>query len=106
MREVFGAWEELPATWREIFTANGAALLAELRGGERTDTNALAGLRVPALVVTAEDSPPPLRNASEALGHAIPQAHAVRVGGGHAIDPAGDHVLGFVREVIRGTARN
>ena len=106
LREIFGAWEELPDIWREIFTANGAALLAELRGGERTDTSALEGLRVPTLVVTAEDSPPPIRNASEALGQAIPQAHAVRVAGGHAIDPAGDDVLGFVREVIRGTGRN
>ena len=106
MREIFGAWEELPDTWREIFTANGAALLAELRGGERTDTNALQGLRVPTLVVTAEDSPPTVRDASEALGRAIPQAHAVRVSGGHAIDPAGDEVLDFVRQVIGATGRN
>ncbi len=106
MREVFGAWEELPGEWREIFTTNGPAILAELRGGERTNTTALDALRVPTIVVTAEDSPPAIRDASEALGRAIPHAHAVRVTGGHAIDPAGDDVVGFVREVIGATGRN
>ena len=106
MREVLGVWEELPEPWREIFTANGPALLAELRGGEHTETGALGTLRVPMLVVTADESAPPIRAASEALGRAIPQAHAVQVGGGHAIDPAGDDVMRFIREVIGATGRN
>lgn len=106
MREVFGAWEELPDSWREIFTTNGAALLAELRGGEITDTGALDTLRAPTLVVTAEESPPAVRRASEALGRAIPHARAVQVGGGHAIDPAGDDVIAFVREVSAAAGRN
>jgi esterase len=32
LREVFGAWEELPAAYRDVFTANAPALLAEIRG--------------------------------------------------------------------------
>jgi pimeloyl-ACP methyl ester carboxylesterase len=96
MREVFGAWEELPDAWREIFTTNGPALLAELRGGEATDLESLATLHVPALVVTAEASPEPIRAASEALGRAFPGAHVISVAGDHAIDPAGSEVLSFV----------
>jgi pimeloyl-ACP methyl ester carboxylesterase len=101
LREVFGAWEELPQVWRDVFTRNGPALLAELRGEERTDNSSLAQLRVPALVVTADASPDPIRHASEELGNALPQARSVRVGGDHAIDPAGPDVLAFVSEIVR-----
>ena len=34
LRAVFGVWEELPEALREVFTANGPALLAEIRGEE------------------------------------------------------------------------
>ncbi len=40
LREVLGAWEELPAAYREVFTANSPALLAEIRGEERLTDNA------------------------------------------------------------------
>jgi pimeloyl-ACP methyl ester carboxylesterase len=100
LREVFGAWEELPDAWRDVFTRNGPALLAELRGGETTDTARLDELSVPALVVTADDSPDPIRLGSEALARALTQARHVRVGGGHAIDPAGPEVLQFVTEIL------
>lgn len=100
MREVFGAWEELPAAWRDVFTANGPALLAEVRGGERTELAGLSELRVPTLVVTAEGSPAPIRECSEALGRALPHARSARVTGSHAIDPAGADVLRFVEEVL------
>lgn len=106
LRAVFGAWEELPAQFREIFTANGQALLAEVRGGETMDTSRLAEMRAPTLVVTAEDSPIEFRLASQAVARAIPHAHAVTVGGGHAIDPAGEDVLAFVRDVLEATPRN
>ena len=101
LRSVFGAWEELPGTFREVFTANGQALLAEIRGGESTDVSRLAEIRVPTLVVTAEDSPIEFQLASEAVAGAIPNARSVRVGGGHAIDPAGPDVLAFVSELVR-----
>lgn len=99
-REVFGAWDQLPPEIREIFSANGQALLAEVRGGETTDNERLAELDVPALVVTAVDSPEPLRRASDALARALPGARTVSVAGGHAIDPAGREVLAFVAEIL------
>lgn len=99
-REVFGAWDQLPPEIREIFSANGQALLAEVRGGETTDNERLSELDVPALVVTADDSPEPLRSASQALARALPGARTVSVAGGHAIDPAGREVLAFVAEIL------
>ncbi len=100
VREVFGAWEELPEVWREVFTTNGPALLAEIRGGERLSDNALlAELRVPTLVIAAEDSLEPLQRGTDGLVAALPQARFARVPGGHAIDPAGPEVLAFVAEV-------
>jgi hypothetical protein len=88
-----------------VFTANGPALLAEIRGGEVTDFARVSELRVPTLVLTAEASPEPLRLGSEALGDAIPHARSVRVAGDHAIDPAGPDVLAFVADVLETTAR-
>ena len=101
LRTVFGAWEELPEAFREVFTANGQALLAEIRGGESTDLSRLAEIRAPTLLVTAEDSPAEFRLASEAVARAIPNARSVHVGGGHAIDPAGPDVFAFVAELAR-----
>jgi hypothetical protein len=100
-RRVFGAWEELPDVWRDVFTVNGPALLAEVRGGETTDTARLAELSMPTLVVTAEDSPEPIRRGSEALEGALPQARQAHVGGGHAIDPAGPDVREFIWEFVQ-----
>ena len=101
IRDVFGAWQELPAIWRDVFTANGPALLAEIRGGERLgEGSRLGDVSVPTLVVTADGSPEPIQRASEAIARALPHARSVRVGGDHAIDPAGADVLAFVREVL------
>lgn len=105
LRDVFGAWDELPDAWREVFSHNGPALLAEMRGEERTDNDRLQELRVPALVVTADASPQPIRDASLALARALPQARSVRVGGDHAIDPASPEVLAFVSELTGTKAR-
>jgi len=105
LREVFGSWDELPMVWRDVFTSNGQALLAEIRGGERViDSERLGELAVPALVVTAEDSPEAIRRGSEAVARAIPHARSVRVGGDHAIDPAGPEVLAFVAEIVSARA--
>jgi pimeloyl-ACP methyl ester carboxylesterase len=101
LRAVFGAWDELPHAFREVFSANGQALVAEIRGGESTDANRLDEIRAPTLVVTAQDSPAEFRLASEAVAQAIPHARSVQVGGGHAIDPAGPDVLAFVAELVR-----
>jgi esterase len=105
LRDVFGAWEELPQVWRDVFTANGQALLTEIRGGELlADNSGLGELSVPALVVTADSSPEPIQRGSEALARAVPQARSVRVGGGHAIDPAGPDVRAFISEVLAARA--
>jgi pimeloyl-ACP methyl ester carboxylesterase len=101
LREVFGAWDELPQVWRDVFKTNGPALLAEIRGKEKlTDVTLLGEFGKPTLIVTADDSPLPLQRGSEAYGRALPHARPVRVGGGHAIDPAGPDVLAFVAEVL------
>lgn len=105
VREVFGAWEDLPRRWRDVFAANGPALLAEVRGEERTDNERLGELSVPALVVTADGSPDPIRRASESLAGVLRQARSVRVGGDHAIDPAGPEVLAFVADVLAAKTR-
>jgi pimeloyl-ACP methyl ester carboxylesterase len=100
LREVFGAWEELPAVWRDVFRANGPALLAEVRGGEAIDNARLRELQPPALVVTADASPQPIRLGSLALEAALPEARAIHVAGDHAIDPAGPDVIEFVQAVL------
>ena len=100
IRAVFGAWEELPEMWRDVFTRNGPALLAELRGEERTDNDRLGELGVPTLVVTAGASPGPIQRCSETLALALPGAHAARVTGDHAIDPSGTEVVQFVSALI------
>lgn len=103
VRDIFGAWEELPTVWREVFMANSPALLAEVRGGETlTDGSRLEELRVPALVVGAEGSPEPIQRFTDALEGALPQAQTARVAGDHAIDPAGPEVTAFVRQVLAG----
>jgi pimeloyl-ACP methyl ester carboxylesterase len=104
LREVFGTWEELPPVWRHVFTANSPALLAEIRGGEKTDNARLGELRVPTLIVTANESPEPIQQSSEALARSLPRARSVRVGGDHAIDPAGPDVRAFVSEVLAARA--
>jgi pimeloyl-ACP methyl ester carboxylesterase len=99
IREVLGAWEELPDSVRTIFAGNSAAFLAEIRGGERlTDTSGLGTLQIPTLIVGAEDSAEPIQQGTAGLVQALPQAHFVRVGGGHVIDPAGPAVLAFASE--------
>jgi pimeloyl-ACP methyl ester carboxylesterase len=105
IRAVFGAWEELPDVWRDVFTVNGPGLLAEVRGGETTDNARLRELRVHALVVTADDSAEPIRRGSLALEAALPQARTAHVGGDHAIDPAGPAVLAFFSEILVPSAR-
>jgi esterase len=104
LRDVFGAWEELAPVWRHVFTVNSPALLAEVRGGEKTDNARLGELRVPTLIVTANDSPEPIQQSSEALARALPLARSVRVAGDHAIDPAGRDVRAFVAEILAARA--
>ena len=92
-----GAWESLPAQAREMFTENGPAILAEIEGTTGTpDEQAVRSIRQPTLVVSAEDSAEPLRRLSARLAALLPNAEAIRVEGGHIIDPAHPEVLRFV----------
>jgi esterase len=98
------AWQEFPEKLRRVLAGNGPAILAELQGEWwlQADAAALAGVEQPALLVAASDSPPELRQATEALAKALPNARTSVVGGGHLIDPSGPEVLAFVEEVLAG----
>jgi pimeloyl-ACP methyl ester carboxylesterase len=102
---VLGDWDGLPEHLREMFTANGPAILAELRGEELvTEAAELEQLSVPTLLVSASESPKAFREVTDALAAAIPGARGVRVGGGHMVSPADPSVLAFVADVL-GTRR-
>jgi hypothetical protein len=92
------AWSSLPEAWRLTMTANGPAILAELRGEwwPAADAAALAAISQPALLVAASGSPPELREPTEALARTLPGARLQLVGGDHLIDPAGPAILAFV----------
>jgi pimeloyl-ACP methyl ester carboxylesterase len=102
-RSVLGdrAWEGLPDPVKQVFIANGPALVAELRGGfPDVGAEQLGAILRPALVVTGEDSPPHYAGVTDALAEALPSGRAERVPGGHIIDPAHPVVLAFVDEVL------
>ena len=104
--EVFGegVWPQLPEPMRRVLTENGPAILAELAGEWwlDADTEALAGLEQPVLLVAAADSRAELRQPTEALASVLPGARMVVVEGGHLIDPAAPEVVGFVSDVLAG----
>ncbi len=103
MREVLGdaGWEGLPGEVKEILTANGPALVAEVRGGFPAVTAAqLATIDQPTLFVGAKDSAFDYAETAEAVVAAIPSARVEWVEGGHAINPAHPVVLGFVDDVL------
>jgi pimeloyl-ACP methyl ester carboxylesterase len=96
------AWMSFPEEVRQTFAQNGPAILAELQGEWwlQADAAALATIDQPALLVAATDSPPALRESTEALAAALPNARTALVAGGHLIDPADPAVLAFVEEVL------
>ncbi len=84
-----------------MFTHNGPAILAELRGGGvQTNASTIATIKQPVLLVNGVDSLPGQREASAAMADALFDARTLLVGGGHLVDPAGAEVLAFVREVL------
>ncbi|HSI79291.1 MAG TPA: hypothetical protein VK919_01445, partial [Solirubrobacterales bacterium] len=95
--------DALPARLREVFTANGEAILAEIEGGElRADAATLAEVPQAALVVIASDSLPEFQEVARAIAAALPRARVATVAGGHLIDPAGPEVLEFVAAAASG----
>jgi esterase len=98
------AWLSFPPDVRRLMTHNGPAILAEVQGEWwlQADAAALATLDQPALLVAATDSPPELREPTEAMAALLPNARTALVSGGHLIDPAAPEVLAFVEEVLEG----
>ena len=106
IRDALGdaTWEALPAALRETFAGTNDGTRAELHGEgmdlsdrPREFTAAeVATLAMPVLVVTAADSPEAPRRCAERLAEILPTAEAVRVPGGHLIDPADAAVLAFI----------
>lgn len=99
------AWEAFPAPAKQMFTANGPAILAELAGGPlQVSPRQLATIRQPTLLVASSESPPAFREVTDRMAAAIPGCQTVLVGGGHLITPGEPAVLGFVQEVMAGQA--
>jgi pimeloyl-ACP methyl ester carboxylesterase len=96
-----GAWEEFPEPAKQTFTANGPAIVAELRGGYPDVTaEQLGTIDQPTLLVGARDSLLDYTEVIKLTAPAMPSARVEWVHGGHAIDPAHPVVLGFVDEVL------
>jgi esterase len=105
LRAVVGdeAWEAFPEPMKQMFTANGPAIVAELRGGVLdVDEELLGTIGQPTLIVGGKDSPPAFAEVANVMGEAIPSARVEWVEGGHLINPAHPAVLGFVDAVLAG----
>jgi pimeloyl-ACP methyl ester carboxylesterase len=91
----------MPNVVKEIFTANGPAIVAEERSG-LLDVSAeqLATVTQPTLLVAGKDSLPGFAEATAIVAAAVPSARVEWVEGGHIIDPANPAVLRFVDEVL------
>lgn len=96
-----GGWEGMPEPVKQIFTANGPAIVAELRGGPlEVSATELGTIAQPTLLVAGKDSPPAFEDVTNLMAKAMPQARLEWVEGGHLIDPAHPAVLTFVDEVL------
>jgi esterase len=94
-------WEGLPEPVKQIFTANGPAIVAEHRGGLLDVSGEQLGTIVhPTLLVAGKDSPREFAEATSLMAKAMPSAKVEWVEGGHVINPAHPAVLGFVDEVL------
>jgi pimeloyl-ACP methyl ester carboxylesterase len=104
LREVVGdeGWEALPAPVRDVFTANGPAIVAEELGG-LLDVSAeqLGTIAHPTLIVGGEGSLPEFAEVTRLTAAAMPTATVAWVDGDHLIDPAHPAVLRFVDDVLQ-----
>jgi pimeloyl-ACP methyl ester carboxylesterase len=99
-----GAWASFPTEIRELFAEASTAVLAEIRG-RGLDLSAeplvfsheeVAGVDIPTLLVSSEDSPVLFQRINDRLAELLPHAEKVLVPGGHIIDPAHPTVLEFL----------
>jgi esterase len=103
LREVVGdaIWEGFSQPAKEMFTGNGPAIVAELRGGDLdVSREQLRSITHPTLLVAASDSPPAFTEATNILASAMPSAQVEWIEGGHLIDPTDPAVLGFIDDVL------
>ncbi len=103
IRLAFGndGWQGLPDEAKEIFTGNGPAIVAELRGGFPDVTvEQLGTIDLPTLLVAARGSEFDYAELTDIVATAMPSARVEWVEGGHAIDPAHPVVLSFIDEVL------
>jgi pimeloyl-ACP methyl ester carboxylesterase len=103
LRSVLGdaTWEGFPQQAKAMFTANGPAIVAELRGGFlEVGTKELRAIAQPTLLVAGKDSPPAFAEVTKIMADAIPGARIEWIEGGHLVSPAGPAVLRFVDEVL------
>jgi pimeloyl-ACP methyl ester carboxylesterase len=113
VRESLGdkVWESFPPDVRETLAATGPAVLAEIKGhgmdlsedALELNEDALAEIRRPALIMSAEDSIQACRLVNARLSGALAFTHTVLVTGGHPINPAHPAVLDFVDRMAAGT---
>jgi esterase len=105
LRRVVGdaGWEAFPEPAKRMFTANGPAIVAELRGGVLdVSTERLGTIVHPTLLVAGKSSPPAFAEVTNLMAEAMPSARVEWVDGGHLINPAHPAVLRFVDEVLAG----
>jgi pimeloyl-ACP methyl ester carboxylesterase len=102
-RRVLGeaGWDGLPEPAKQLFTANGPAIVAEFRGGDLDVTaDQLGSIDRPTLLLAGRDSGPLFEEVTNLMSAAMPRAKVEWVSGGHLINPAHPAVLAFVDEVI------
>jgi pimeloyl-ACP methyl ester carboxylesterase len=99
LRAVLGddAWDSFPSELQDMFTQNGPAIAAELRGRWlEMSEDELRSITQPTLVVSAKDSPEAFRRVSSRMAELLPNCERVLVEGGHLINPAHPDVLEFI----------
>jgi esterase len=104
LRAVLGdaAWDGFPAPAKQMFIANGPAIVAELRGGFLDiSVEQLATIAHPTAIVAGKNSPPAFVDVTNRIAEAMPRATVDWVEGGHLVNAADPAVLGFVDDVIR-----
>ncbi|MCU1548641.1 MAG: hypothetical protein JWO29_1592 [Arthrobacter sp.] len=105
-----GSWKTLPEDFKEVLAGTGPAVLAEINGHRmdlsedalELDEDALAGIRRPTLIASAEDSPEAYHLVTARLSGALPFTQTVLVPGGHFIHAAHPAVLDFVDRIVAG----
>jgi pimeloyl-ACP methyl ester carboxylesterase len=95
-------WGGMPEAAKEILTANGPALVAEVRAGfPEVTAEELATVAQPTLLVVGKESlQPGFDEVTSRMVEAMPSARVEWVEGGHLIDPAHPAVLHFVDDML------